>query len=162
MAGMRLRGILKSVLAGFLGTYTSRYSEFEGYWLFGFLLDAPPQLKVDLLEDCSKPAGEPAMRVAVELARTKFAEQLEKAHVPRAQVRTALLSIERPDTAVVRQVGYEGSSAALVARIRRGYDLHLRVEVVTENGLLVVAESTVFAASHDPAHEFRSGRKREP
>ncbi|HEY6324064.1 MAG TPA: hypothetical protein VJA16_21185 [Thermoanaerobaculia bacterium] len=129
--------------------------------LFGFLLDALPQLRVDLLEGESEPAGEHGLRVAVDLARTKFAEQLEKAHISRAQVRTASLSIERSETGVVRQVGCEGSSAALVVRMRRGYDLHLRVEVVTESGLLVVAENTVFAAPHDPAHESQSGRERE-
>ena len=30
--------VIKSVLQNFLGTYASRYSDFEGYWLFGFLI----------------------------------------------------------------------------------------------------------------------------
>ena len=36
---------LKSVLAGFLGTYTSRYSDFQGYWLFGFIVEV-----IDLMD----------------------------------------------------------------------------------------------------------------
>ncbi len=32
------RRIIKAVLDNFLGTYTSRYSDFHGYWLFGFLV----------------------------------------------------------------------------------------------------------------------------
>jgi len=29
---------MTAVLKNFLGTYTSRYSDFQGYWLFGFLV----------------------------------------------------------------------------------------------------------------------------
>lgn len=35
---MARRRVIKSVLHNFLGTYISRYSDFRGYWLFGFLV----------------------------------------------------------------------------------------------------------------------------
>ena len=35
---MPTRNALKGVLAGFLGTYTSRNSDYRGYWLLGFLV----------------------------------------------------------------------------------------------------------------------------
>lgn len=44
---------MKSVLRGFLGTYTSRYSDYRGYWVHGQL---PPDLlecTIDLLGSAS-------------------------------------------------------------------------------------------------------------
>ena len=35
---MATRRVIKSVLSNFLGTYVSRYSEYDGYLLFGFLV----------------------------------------------------------------------------------------------------------------------------
>jgi hypothetical protein len=40
---------MKSVLAGFLGTYTSRYSDLRGYWLHGQVPFHNVDLDVDLL-----------------------------------------------------------------------------------------------------------------
>ena len=36
---MPTRRVIKSVLHNFLGTYTSRYSDYNGYWLFGFMVE---------------------------------------------------------------------------------------------------------------------------
>jgi hypothetical protein len=46
---MATRRVIKSVLRNFLGTYTSRYSEIRGYWLFGFLVPDLGELHFDLL-----------------------------------------------------------------------------------------------------------------
>jgi hypothetical protein len=49
----------------------SRYSEFEGYWLFGFLVDGLTELRIDLLAPF---AGMPVTPhdVAIHLAAAKF------------------------------------------------------------------------------------------
>jgi hypothetical protein len=65
---------LKGVLAGFLGTYTSRYSDYQGFWLFGFIVGLPNPLEIDLLgvqENALSPED-----MAGDLARVKFREQL--------------------------------------------------------------------------------------
>ena len=46
---MTTRKAIKSVLDNFLGTYISRYSDYDGYWLFGFLVKESPHLKINLL-----------------------------------------------------------------------------------------------------------------
>jgi hypothetical protein len=42
------RRSITGVLCGFLGTYTSRYSDFDGYWIFGFLVAQVVDVKFDL------------------------------------------------------------------------------------------------------------------
>ncbi len=46
---MACRNAIRGALNGFLGTYTSRYSDFGGYWLFGLVANELRQLQIDLL-----------------------------------------------------------------------------------------------------------------
>jgi hypothetical protein len=48
---MKPRRIIKGVLHNFLGTYTSRYSDYDGYWLFGMLVRDVEELSIDLLPE---------------------------------------------------------------------------------------------------------------
>ena len=41
---MPSRKMLKGVIRGFLGTYVSRYSEFDGRLLFGFVIEASTRM----------------------------------------------------------------------------------------------------------------------
>ena len=43
------RRIIKGVLHNFIGTYTSRYSDYDGYWLFGMVVRDVAELRIDLL-----------------------------------------------------------------------------------------------------------------
>jgi hypothetical protein len=47
MASLRA---IKCALHNFLGTYSSRYSEYSGYWLFGFLVNDLTRIDFDLFE----------------------------------------------------------------------------------------------------------------
>jgi hypothetical protein len=83
---------LKGVLAGFLGTYTSRYSDYQGFWLFGFIVGLPNPLEIDLLgvqENALSPED-----MAGDLARVKFREQLRKHGFELSAVRRTRLVIE--------------------------------------------------------------------
>ena len=88
---MTTRKAMKGVLDGFLGTYMSRYSHYEGYWLFGFLICDLPCLRVDLLSDGARAdetapealaianAGSPAMvreDQVLEFSRTQLLNAL--------------------------------------------------------------------------------------
>ena len=74
---MTRRAIL-GVLGNFLGTYTSRYSDYEGYWLFGFLVTDIGELRIDLLAPSAGESDAP-LGVAVRSAAAQFADQVQKA-----------------------------------------------------------------------------------
>jgi hypothetical protein len=136
---------LNGVLAGFLGTYTSRYSDFLGYWLFGLLVDGDALLDFDLLADVG-PTGSPD-GFARHLASLRFAEQLRKVGFERSVIQRATLCIERPAQTVERMAGdYR----------RIGFDVRFRATVVADTGRRFEREVTVFVAPHHERVESRS------
>ena len=48
---MTSRRVIPGVLHNFLGTFTSRYSDFNGYWIFGFLVEKMDSVRIDLLAE---------------------------------------------------------------------------------------------------------------
>jgi hypothetical protein len=117
---MPSRKMLKSVIHGFLGTYVSRYSDFDGYLLFGFIVDSLSLLEIDLTE------SEPALAVRTphgelsRLARQKFKEQLSKVGLPISVVRNATLRICKGEP----RWSYFG----------RGFDVSFSIRVETDLG----------------------------
>jgi hypothetical protein len=90
---MPSRRMLKSVISGFLGTYVSRYSEFDGCLLFGFVIDSLSDVKIDLTaSEPAPPVRSPHSELG-RLARQKFQEQLSKVGLPTSVVRSATLRI---------------------------------------------------------------------
>jgi len=85
---------MTAVLKNFLGTYTSRYSDFQGYWLFGFLVASLDELRINLLDPPASPS-EPAFGVAMRLAVEKFQDQVRKAGLARHRVQSAWLTLRR-------------------------------------------------------------------
>lgn len=144
---MPTRNALRGVLAGFLGTFTSRYSDYDGYWLFGFLV-LESEIIIDLLGDASDDAS-PPLRAARELARMKFREQLGKSGLPRSTVQRASLYVERPPTP---EEGLAGNWR------RSGFGVRFRAIAVADNGRSYQREEVVFVAPHDPRFESRSAR----
>src|SRR4051812_38091998 len=84
----------KSVGHNFLETYTSRYTDRDGYWLFGFLARDLTVHHFDLFHD-SAPATDEAFAVAARLAATKLKEQANHARVNFANIERAVLQLER-------------------------------------------------------------------
>src|SRR5262249_23453663 len=85
---------LKGVVHNFLGTYTSRYSDHEGWWVFGLAEAQLADAQIDLLGEHTADTPDP-LAVVAEMARTRFAEQLAKAKIPSSFVREAHLTITR-------------------------------------------------------------------
>jgi hypothetical protein len=137
-------------LAGFLGTFTSRHSDFEGYWLLGFLV-TQREIGIDLL--AVAPGSDAPVGAARRLAASKFGEQLRKAGLSSSNLRTATLRIERSDD---MQESLAGSWR------RSGFTLRFRAEVVADNGRKYQREECVFVAPHDPRFESRSVRVSHP
>ena len=138
---------MRGVLGDFLGAYTSRRSEHEGYWLFGFLVAELTELRVDLL---APPTGDPrgAREIAIAMATRKFAEQLRKAGLDRSQIREASLSITRGTEA----------TGTINGHLVRGYRVQFRATGVMSGGQSHHRDQVVFVAPHDPAIEGASGR----
>jgi hypothetical protein len=146
---MPTRKVIKSVLENFLGTLTSRYSGWSGYWLFGFIVNDLDRLDHDLLiRNAGAPRDTPIAHLR-SLATTKFLEQLSKAGLDPILIRKATLSIERsPESVEVRS--YHHSAA--------GYRLRFIAGAITDLGKAYERERIIYVWPHDWTHEYRSAR----
>ena len=145
---MAIDGRIRHVLSNFLGTYTSRHSDFAGYWLFGFLVAQLDELRVDLL--ASQTAGpDSALSAAIRLAAEEFQDQLRKARVAPLRVRSGWLTLRRSANAVEGVVN---------GHVCIGYRVHFTAEALTELGRRYEHHQVLFVAPHDPNVEIRSVR----
>jgi hypothetical protein len=146
---MTSRRAIRSVLHNFLGTYVSRYSDFNGYWLFGFLVKNIRQVEIDLMHTSEKSDDRMPLAVARRLATVKFAEQIQKARIPWSCIREAHLDITKsPDLTPV----------AVNGRICHGYKMTLVARVVTDLGRAYKTEMSIVVAPHNPLVELGSAR----
>ena len=146
---MKQRRKIQGVLCNFLGTYTSRYSDYEGWWLFGFLANDIQQFKIDLLNpQISNFEGKPLV-FAVALAKRKFCEQMEKNGVSISWIREAHLEIEKLP---------QSKSGFVNGRASVGNDFTFAVQATSDCGKIYKTETTIFVAPHDPKIEGRSTR----
>jgi hypothetical protein len=141
---MTTRRAMRSVLRGFLGAYTSRYSDHRGYWLHGQLPSNLLAWSVDLMG--AAPSSDDLTEAARGLATRRFAEQLHKAGLTFDVVREATLHIERlPD----RVRGWQGEFRS------DGHLVRFTARSVMDNGRIYQDELAIFVAPHDPAKERR-------
>jgi len=149
---MATRRVIKGVLGNFLGTYVSRYSDYEGYLLFGFLVGSLGELRINLL---GQPVSDPdtPRGVAVLSAVGKFAEQRQKAGLDPSQVRAAWLTIRRLPGMDWDSIN--GHSCA-------GFKLRFETAAIMDDGKEYQRERVVFIAPHDSNVELRSARAAEP
>jgi hypothetical protein len=143
------RGRARGAVAGFLAAYVSRYTDHDGYWLFGYLAAAEEIVKVDLLDERPRDTGPTGS--AARIARARFLEHLAKARVDVSEVQTASLEITPLSVSARVRVGR--------GDVVDGRGLRVSVRIVLESGARVAREVTVFAAPHDPTRELRSTRR---
>jgi hypothetical protein len=137
------------VLYNFLGTFTSRYSDLDGYWLFGKLVSSTNEFTIDLMSSGASSAESAAMASARELARRKFREQMEKAGIPVSTLREGHLRVTKSP----------GSRMGLVnGQVSAGHELKFVATVFLNSGKHYANERPVFVAPHNPAIEQRSNR----
>jgi hypothetical protein len=146
---MPTRRVIKSVLENFLGTLTSRYSGWSGYWLFGFIVNDLERLDHDLLvRNAGAPRDTPIANLR-SLATTKFLEQLSKAGLDPILIREATLSIERLPGSVEVHSHYHSAP---------GYGLRFIAGATTALGKAYERERIIYVWPHDWTHEFKSAR----
>jgi hypothetical protein len=149
---MATRRAIKGVLDNFLGTFTSRYSDYHGYWLFGFLVADAGSLNIDLLPVSVQPGGGP-VTAAGDLAVRKFNDQLAKHGLAKPHLRAAAVAIERLPLTVDGQVnGHEVV----------GYQVRVFASATTDRGRQYQSERLLFVAPHNPSIESRSTRANDP
>jgi hypothetical protein len=135
------------VLHNMLGTYLSRYSDYEGYWLFGFLVPRLTDLQIDLLG--RREHGDIIQDRAAERAVTAFRDQIAKARFPLDRVRSADLLLRREPALVDLDV--DGAPA-------KGWWVVATARVETVSGLRFERQCEVRVAAHNPEVERRSAR----
>lgn len=142
------RGAVKSSLDGFLGTFTSRYTSWRGYWLFGFVVMQLDGVSIDLLKGGHDPGPFLLSLMAVK-AREKFLMQLERNGVPRDRVLEARLDIKRSDELIRWRPG-----GLLVDR--EGYEVQFTAAATGRDGRIIERRRVVRIAPHDPRLERAS------
>jgi hypothetical protein len=139
---------IKGVLHNFLGTYTSRYSDFDGYWVFGFLTNLE-NLTIDLLYKESEAVETSPVSAAIQFARQKFTEQMLKAGLSISLLREASLKITLLN---------ESATGLVNGRTHAGRRMRFQVKALSGNGNGFESSKTIFVAPHDANIEQRSGR----
>ncbi|QIF03516.1 hypothetical protein [Roseimicrobium sp. ORNL1] len=143
---MPSRRVIAGVLHNFLGTFTSRNSDFGGYWLFGFLVSEAEPHVFDLLGEAAVDEASPAAVFAHRLAAQQFAEQMAKVGLPRDRIREACVVITRTRIGVINDCG------------RSCYELRFRADAVDDLSTAYERKVSILVAPHDPAIEGRSAR----
>jgi hypothetical protein len=142
---MPRRRAIKAVLHNFLETYTSRYSDYNGYWLFGQTIGLFDRLEFDLLGE-SQTCFTPLIDFSAHLAILKFNEQLKMAGFERSILREARLVIAELPGDFERPVN---------SHVRCGNLVSFTARVVTDLGKTFEKKKWIFVAPHDPCLESR-------
>jgi hypothetical protein len=144
------RKAVEGVLHNFLETYTSRYSDYDGYWLFGMLTDEMGQLNINLLNTACETSEVTPMTFAARLAVTKFEEQMKKAGLSLSCLREARLVATKSHDLVN---GYVNGHPCV------GFNVRFVVTAVSPQGKIYERKKSFFVAPHDPNMELRSTRR---
>jgi hypothetical protein len=143
----------------------SRYSDFDGYWLFGKLVNDLDQLQINLLEASQNSTT--AIDRARSLAQAKFADQIQKARKQLTDFQQAFLRITRTHELSPGRVNAVtcskmppsitdgGNSSGWTEFTRDGYIVTFNASVVTRTNRHICVERSVFVAPHDPNYEQR-------
>jgi hypothetical protein len=138
--------VIHAVVANFLGTFLSRYSDHEGYWLFGFLVSDLQTIRIDLLNPSTD--ERPVFQRAVELAALRFREQLQRNGVAPGGVSAAVLHLTRGNPQLVEVNG----------SMTTGWENLALVSVESKGGRQFKAEGRIVVAPHNAVAEHRSAR----
>lgn len=138
---------IKSVLWNFLGTYTSRYSDYRGYWLHGQLPFSTSPYEFDLF--ASPANNDTSVGFAARPATHLFADQVANARLASTLIREATLRIQRQPGLISGLQGWHRS---------HGYHVVFEAAATMDTGRRFARQLTIFVAPHDPARETQSCR----
>ena len=133
---MPSRGKISSVLHNFIGAYTSRNSDYDGYWLFGLVVDKFESLDIDLTSSESG-AREPLIAFAANLAAAKFQDQMTRARLDMSRVSAARLVIAKLPGIVTGPIN---------GRICDGHNVRFTADAISDRGKAYSHATTLFVA----------------
>ena len=139
---------MQGVLNNFLSTYTSRYSTFDGYWLFGFIVNDLERVEFDLLSPPT-PDKYDALEAASLFASNKFIEQICKSGLSISCVVNAFVVLSKSAAM---------SSSLVENSYRSGFDVTFEARAYMEHGKYYECSDTIFVAPHDPKLERRNAK----
>lgn len=142
------RGSISSVLHGFLGRFLGRSSEWNGYWLFGFLPFDEQPFEWSILPAAQLDHSTP-IAFARTLASTVLADQLSK--VGRAG--------ELTDASLTMTVIGKETQTFERGLSRSGWIVKAEIAATDLRKRRHVRAETLFIAPHDPAVERPSARE---
>ncbi|HEY0101708.1 MAG TPA: hypothetical protein VGB76_22475 [Pyrinomonadaceae bacterium] len=146
---MHLKAI-NGALHNFLETYASRYSDYDGYWIFGMLVRELEQFNIDLLNTVDDISDTTPMAAAVRFARANFKDQVEKAGLSLSCLREANLAIIKSS---------DLGSGFVNGHRSAGFDVSFVAKAVSHRDKTYERKKSVFVAPHDPGVEQRSTRR---
>jgi hypothetical protein len=146
---MSRRRSINGALQGLLGTLLSRYSDFRGYWVFGFLAVDREEMTIDLRSPDAVASDASPRQLLESLARHKFLDQLSKWRIPSEWIADARLDVRWSENAVE---GFVNDAPAM------GSEVILVASVDTDLGRTFALARKAFAAPHNPRVEIRSAR----
>ncbi len=140
-------GRLAGALDGFLGTLTSRNTDYQGYWLGGLVESRLDGLEIDLL--ATPPATEDAFGAAARIASHRFREQIARAGLDWERIVRARLQVAFEGELTTRRFNgstFEGHVAKFVA------------SASLDTLRILTRYTRVFVAPHSQDREMRSVR----
>ena len=147
---MKVRRRITGVLCSLLESFGSRYSDFDGYWIFGQLLRESDAFSISLLTSDASAADSRVLAKAKSIARSALRAQIQRAHIPIECVADAVLKIRKLDGDRIGSVN---------GHVAKGFSVSISAEAVSDFGKLYTAEKFLFVALHDPNLEHRSVRR---
>jgi len=141
---------VKGVLHNFLGAYTSRNSDYDGYWLMGMLINDLNELRIDLLLASESTVSDSPLVFAIHLARRSFREQMRKAGLGLTRIREGYLNITKLS---------DSRNGWINDRECIGNTIRFAVKVVMVTGKACERETEIVVALHNPDVERRSVRR---
>lgn len=147
---MTRRRSLRGALHNYLGTLTSRYSDFDGYWILGLIVDDLGETTtIDLLDDSRLDVEPTPLAAFARLARAKFREQIARQRIPASFVRSAAVEITKPATR---------TEGCVNGHVTAGYSVGFSARAESDLHTIYVSKISVFVAPHNATIERRSMR----
>ena len=91
---------LNSVIHNYLETFTSRYYDYDGYWIFGHIVEGLKTEEFNLLKSHTDEVFTPKA-IIKKLAVEKFSQQLTKNQVDLSKIKLAKLKIVKNNSSIV-------------------------------------------------------------
>ncbi len=142
---MTRRRELRGVLHNFLSSLTSRYSDYEGYWLMGFVARDGRDVRLNLLGESARVGTQIEMALATR-AISLFRDQVHKVRLPFRHIERASLIVSASPLDFSVRVNGQLCPARKVT---------FTAEVTTDLGTRYERSMCHLIAPHDPEVEMR-------